>query len=240
MADFNEAIERLIAGLEKRSRVLNEIEKKTVAYHEVGHAIVGALIPGAGKVEKISVVPRGVGALGYTIQMPEEDRFLMVEDEIRGRIATLLGGRSSEEIVFGKVSTGASDDIQKATDLAERYVTLYGMSDKLGPVAFEKIQQQFLEGYGNPRRSISPQVAEEIDREVKEIVDNSHHIALSILQNNRDLLEEIAQELLEKEILEGGYLREKLSQAQAPDEMDGWLRNGKLNADKPLLQTLLA
>jgi cell division protease FtsH len=239
MADFNEAIERLIAGLEKRSRVLNEIEKKTVAYHEVGHAIIGALMPGAGKVEKISVVPRGVGALGYTIQMPEEDRFLMVEDEIRGRIATLLGGRSSEEIVFGKVSTGASDDIQKATDLAERAITIYGMSNKLGPVAFEKIQQQFIESYGNPRRSISPQMMQEIDREVKEIVDNAHHIALSILQNNRDLLEEIAQELLQKEILEGGYLQERLTQAKAPDEMDEWLRTGNLDADKPLLQTLL-
>ncbi|MGC8452321.1 MAG: ATP-dependent zinc metalloprotease FtsH [Cylindrospermopsis raciborskii] len=239
MADFNEAIERLIAGLEKRSRVLNEVEKRTVAYHEVGHAIIGGLMPGAGKVEKISVVPRGVGALGYTIQMPEEDRFLMVEDEIRGRIATLLGGRSSEEIVFGKVSTGASDDIQKATDLAERYVTLYGMSDKLGPVAFEKSQQQFLEGYSNPRRAISPRVAEEIDREVKEIVDNAHHIALSILQCNRDLLEEIAQELLQKEILEGGYLREKLTRSNRPDEMDEWLRTGKLNGDQPLLQTIL-
>lgn len=239
MADFNEAIERLIAGLEKRSRVLNELEKKTVAYHEVGHAIIGALMPGAGKIEKISVVPRGVGALGYTIQMPEEDRFLMVEDEIRGRIATLLGGRSSEEIVFGKVSTGASDDIQKATDLAERYVTLYGMSDKLGPVAFEKSQQQFLEGYSNPRRAISPHVAEEIDREVKEIVDNAHHIALSILQCNRDLLEEIARELLQREILEGGYLREKLTRSNRPDEMDEWLRTGKLNGDQPLLQTVL-
>ncbi|WP_341525769.1 ATP-dependent zinc metalloprotease FtsH [Nostoc sp. UHCC 0302] len=239
MADFNEAIERLVAGLEKRSRVLNETEKKTVAYHEVGHAIIGALMPGAGKVEKISVVPRGVGALGYTIQMPEEDRFLMVEDEIRGRIATLLGGRSAEEIVFGKVSTGASDDIQKATDLAERYVTLYGMSDKLGPVAFEKIQQQFIEGYGNPRRSISPKVAEEIDREVKQIVDNAHHIALSILQNNRELLEETAQELLQKEILEGSQLREHLKQARTPDELTEWLRTGKLSEDKPLLQSIL-
>ena len=230
-ADFNEAIERVIAGLEKRSRVLNETEKKTVAYHEVGHAIIGALMPGAGRVEKISVVPRGVGALGYTIQMPEEDRFLMVEDEIRGRIATLLGGRSAEEIVFGKVSTGASDDIQKVTELAERYVTLYGMSNQLGPIAFEKLQQQFIEGYGNPRRSISPQVAEEIDREVKQIVDNAHHIALSILQKNRDLLEETAQELLEKEILEGSYLREKLNQVQTPTELEEWLLSGNLSAD---------
>jgi cell division protease FtsH len=180
-----------------------------------------------------------VGALGYTIQMPEEDRFLMIEDEIRGRIAILLGGRSAEEIVFGKVSTGAADDIQKATDLAERTVTIYGMSDKLGPVAFEKIQQQFIEGYGNPRRAISPQIAEDIDHEVQQIVENAHHIALTILQNNRDLLEEIAQELLQKEILEGGYLRERLTQAKAPDEMAEWLRTGKLNDDQPLLQTLL-
>ncbi|MDJ0676244.1 MAG: ATP-dependent zinc metalloprotease FtsH [Calothrix sp. MO_167.B42] len=239
MADFNEAIERLVAGLEKRSRVLNETEKKTVAYHEVGHAIIGALMPGAGKVEKISIVPRGVGALGYTIQMPEEDRFLMVEDEIRGRIATLLGGRSAEEVIFGKVSTGASDDIQKATDLAERVVTLYGMSDRLGPVAFEKIQQQFLDGYPNPRRAISPQVAQEIDREVKQIVDNAHHIALTILHENQELLEETAQQLLEQEILEGATLREKLNQAQAPMEMDEWLRSGKLLTDKPLMQSLL-
>ncbi|MGH8002948.1 MAG: ATP-dependent zinc metalloprotease FtsH [Brasilonema sp.] len=239
MADFNEAIERVVAGLEKRSRVLNEIEKKTVAYHEVGHAIIGALMPGAGRVEKISVVPRGVGALGYTIQMPEEDRFLMIEDEIRGRIATLLGGRSAEEIVFGKVSTGASDDIQKATDLAERVVTVYGMSDKLGPVAFEKVQQQFIEGYGNPRRSISPEVAKEIDREVKQILDNAHHIALSILQENRDLLEQTAQELLQREILEGTQLREHLKQAKAPDELAEWLRTGQLSEDKPLMQSLL-
>jgi cell division protease FtsH len=239
MADFNEAIERLVAGLEKRSRVLNETEKKTVAYHEVGHAIIGALMPGAGKVEKISVVPRGVGALGYTIQMPEEDRFLMLEDEIRGRIATLLGGRSAEEIVFGKVSTGASDDIQKATDLAERTVTLYGMSDELGPVAFEKTQQEFLEGYGNPRRPISPKVAEEIDREVKRIVDNAHQMALAILHENRDLLEETAQELLQKEILEGAQLRERLSRSKAPEELSKWLRSGKLSLDLGRIPTML-
>ncbi|OWY64462.1 cell division protein FtsH [cyanobacterium TDX16] len=238
-ADFNEAIERVIGGLEKRSRVLNETEKKTVAYHEVGHAIIAALMPGAGRVEKISVVPRGVGALGYTLQLPEEDRFLMIEDEIRGRIATLLGGRSAEELIFGKVSTGASDDIQKATDLAERAVTLYGMSDDLGPVAFEKTQQDFLGGYGNPRRSVSPRVAEEIDREVKEIVDGAHHIALATLSNNKELLEETAQLLLQKEILEGAELRERLNRAQAPADMEEWLRSGKLPQDRPLMQSVL-
>ncbi len=240
MADFNEAIERVIAGLEKKSRVLNETEKKIVAHHEVGHALIGALMPGAGKVEKISIVPRGVGALGYTLQLPEEDRFLMAEDEIRGRIATLLGGRSAEEVIFGKVSTGASDDIQKATDLAERTVTIYGMSDELGPVAFEKVQQQFIEGYGPSRRQISAKVTEEIDREVKEIVDNAHHVALAILKQNRDLLEELSQTLLNREVLEGEALRQELNRVQAPDELEGWLRSGKLPQDTVKLQTVLA
>ncbi|MBD1880539.1 ATP-dependent zinc metalloprotease FtsH [Coleofasciculus sp. FACHB-T130] len=239
MADFNEAIERVVTGLERRSRVLNDVEKKTVAYHEVGHAIIAALMPGAGKVEKISIVPRGVGALGYTLQMPEEDRFLMVEDEIRGRIATLLGGRSSEELIFGKVSTGASDDIQKATDLAERAITLYGMSDELGPVAFEKPQQQFMEGYSNPRRSVSPVVAEQIDRQVKETIDAAHHMALEILDKNRDLLEDLAQMLLQKEVLEGAELREQLKSANIPSEMDEWLRSGKLPDGIQLKQAAL-
>ncbi|MEO0948755.1 MAG: ATP-dependent zinc metalloprotease FtsH [Cyanobacteria bacterium J06641_5] len=234
MADFNEAIERVVAGLEKRSRVLNELEKKTVAYHETGHAIVGSLMPGAGKVEKISIVPRGVGALGYTLQLPEEDRFLMVESELRGRIATLLAGRSAEELIFGEVSTGASDDIQKATEFAERAVTLYGMSELLGPIAFEKFQQQFLEGYPNPRRSVSPKVAEEIDREVKEIVDRAHRTALDVLQTNRELLEEMAQLLLQREILEGDELRSHLERVLPPTNLQRWLRAGQLPGEREL------
>ena len=228
MADFNEAIERVIAGLQKKSRVLNEMEKKTVAYHEAGHAVVAALMPGAGKVEKISIVPRGVGALGYTLQLPEEDRFLMAEDEIRGRIATLLAGRSAEEIFIGKISTCASDDIQKATDLAERIVTLYGMSQNLGPVSLEKVQQQFLDGFSNPRRSVSPKVAQTIDEEVKDIIDGAHHIALGILEINRSLLEEMAQDLLHTEILEGEPLRRYLEQVQPPAELAAWLRTGQI------------
>ncbi|MDJ0796055.1 MAG: ATP-dependent zinc metalloprotease FtsH [Calothrix sp. MO_167.B12] len=228
MADLNEAIERVLGGLEKKSRVLNDMEKKTVAYHEVGHAIVAVLMPGAGSLEKISIVPRGVGALGYTLQLPEEDRFLMIEDEIRGRIATLLGGRSAEELIFGRVSTGASDDIQKATDLAERYVTLYGMSEELGPVAFEKIQQQFLEGFTNPRRAISQKIAEKIDMEVKQIVDSAHQIARQILSENRQILEATAKNLLETEVLEGEKLRSHLQQVQAPQTMEKWLHTGKL------------
>jgi cell division protease FtsH len=235
MTDFQEAIERVLTGLEKKSRVLNDLEKRTVAYHECGHAIIGTLMPGAGTVEKISVVPRGVGSLGYTLQLPEEDRFLMVEDELRGRMTTLLGGRSAEEIIFGKVSTGASDDIQKVTDFAERFVTLYGMSDNLGPIAFERHQQQFLEGFTSPRRPVSPKVAEEIDWEVKQIIDGAHHIALTILTQNRELLEEMAQILLEQEVLEGTELKDYLHRVQAPIEMEQWLNTGKLTWNTQML-----
>jgi cell division protease FtsH len=238
MADFNEAIERVIAGLKKKSRVLTDSEKKTVAYHETGHALVGSLIPGAGTVEKISIVPRGVGALGYTLQLPEEDRFLVGEDEIRGRIAIMLAGRSAEELVFGKVSTGASDDIQKATDMAERFVTIYGMSDKLGPIAFDKPQSQFLAGMGSPRRSISPQVAEAIDQEVKAMVDGAHQMALQILDHNREILAQTAQVLLEEEVLEAQALLEKLKQMQPPKGLDEWLRTGKLPEHQELLPTM--
>ncbi len=235
MPDFNEAIERVVAGLEKKSRVLNETEKKTVAYHEVGHALVSALMPGAGKVEKISIVPRGVGALGYTLQLPEEDRFLMLEDEIRGRIATLLSGRAAEELVFNKVSTGAIDDIQKATELADRAVTLYGMSAELGPIAFERIQQEFLDGLASPRRPVSPKVAEEIDRQVKAIVDAAHQMALLILSRNRELLQETAETLLQQEILEGAQLKEKLNRVQAPPQVEEWLRSGGFPENLPHL-----
>jgi cell division protease FtsH len=227
MADFNEAIERVVAGLEKKSRVLNELEKKIVAYHEVGHALIAVLMPGAGSVEKISVVPRGIGALGYTLQLPEEDRFLMTEDEIRGRIATLLGGRSAEELVFGCTSTGASDDLQKATDLAERFVTLYGMSNQLGLVVFDRTPQPFLEGFSNPRRAISAKVAEEIDQEVRQIIDRAHEIAVMVLEKNRELLQETAQLLLEKEVLEGVELKACLDRVQAPAMMTTWLQTGE-------------
>jgi cell division protease FtsH len=225
-ADFREAIERVVAGLEKRSRILSATERKMVAYHEVGHAIVGALMPGGSKVSKISIVPRGQGALGYTMQTPQEDRFLMLEDELRGQLATLLGGRSAEEVIFGKVSTGASDDIQKATDLAERAVTQYGMAASLGPVAFEKNQAQFLDG-GSARRSISGEVAAEIDALVKQSLVQAHDVAVAILTLNRDLLERMTQVLLAEEVLEGEPLKEMLAQAKAPVTTQIWLATGK-------------
>jgi cell division protease FtsH len=225
MADFKEAIERVIAGLEKRSRVLTPLERQTVAYHEVGHALVGALMPGNNTIAKISIVPRGMGALGYTLHMPDTDRFLLLEDEVRGQLATLLGGRSAEETVFGKVSTGASDDIQKATDLAERAITQYGMSPSLGPIAFEKNTAQFLEG-SSTRRHLSPEVATEIDRQVKQKIDKAHAMALEILQLNRDLLESTTAHLLETEVLEGEMLQVILAEAQAPQGLQAWLERG--------------
>jgi cell division protease FtsH len=215
--DFNEAIERVIAGLEKKSRVLNEQEKKIVAYHEVGHALVGALMPGGSKVAKISIVPRGMAALGYTLQLPTEDRFLQNEEELRGQIATLLGGRAAEEIVFKSITTGASNDLQRATDLAERMVTTYGMSKVLGPLAYDKgSSNSFLGETMNPRRMVSDTTAQAIDAEVKEIVETAHQQALAILQENRELLESIAQRILDVEVIEGEELQNFLHQTQAP------------------------
>ena len=219
-ADFNEAIERVVAGLEKKSRVLSEKEKKIVAYHEVGHALVGAVMPGGGKVAKISIVPRGMAALGYTLQMPTEDRFLMSESELKDQIATMLGGRAAEEVIFNSITTGASNDLQKATDLAERMVTTYGMSEILGPLAYEKGQQNnFLgQGMGNPRRMVSDETAKAIDEEVKSIVETAHQQALDILDRNRDLLEQIAQEILEVEVIEGEKLQSLLDRVEKPQQ----------------------
>ncbi|XFA72658.1 ATP-dependent zinc metalloprotease FtsH [Thermosynechococcaceae cyanobacterium Okahandja] len=213
--DFAEAIERIVAGLEKKSRVLSEKEKEIVAYHEVGHALVGYALPGSGRVEKISIVPRGMAALGYTLQLPTEDRFLLDEKELRGQIATLLGGRSAEEIIFGSVTTGAANDLQRATDLAERMVRTYGMSKVLGPLAFEEKRSSFI-GDGAMLRSVSEETARAIDQEVKEIVETAHQQALEILNANRDLLERIAKVLLEKEVVEGAELHELLGQVKTP------------------------
>lgn len=210
--DFAEAIERVVAGLEKKSRVLNETEKKIVAYHEVGHAMVGFAMPGSGRVEKISIIPRGMAALGYTLQLPTEDRFLMNEDELRGEITTLLGGRSAEEVVFGNITTGASNDLQRATELAERMVTTYGMSKVLGPLAYQQQQSNFLGGSPNPRRAVSEETSKAIDSEVKEIVEQAHDRALDVLKQNRELLETIAQKLLETEVIEGEELYALLGQ----------------------------
>ncbi|MCA6611059.1 MAG: ATP-dependent zinc metalloprotease FtsH [Pseudanabaena sp. M158S2SP1A06QC] len=216
LEDFAEAVERVVAGLEKKSRVLNENEKRIVAYHEVGHALVGALNPGSGRVEKISIVPRGMAALGYTLQLPTEDRFLMSKEEIEAQIATLLGGRSAEEIIFGSITTGASNDLQRATELADKMVTSYGMSEVLGPLAYQKQQNQFLGGM-EMARNVSPATSEAIDKEIKTIVENAHAKALAILNTNRDLLESISEKLLETEVIEGEFLAGLLSQVKSAE-----------------------
>ena len=218
--DLNEAIERVVAGLEKKSRVLQDDEKKIVAYHEVGHAIVGHLMPGGSKVAKISIVPRGMSALGYTLQLPTEERFLNSKEELQGQIATLLGGRSAEEIIFGKITTGASNDLQRATDLAEQMVGTYGMSDILGPLAYDKQGGgQFLGGNNNPRRELSDATAQAIDKEVRSLVDDAHENALNILKNNLSLLEDISQKILEKEVIEGDELIEMLASSVMPEKV---------------------
>jgi cell division protease FtsH len=217
--DLNEAIERVVAGLEKKSRVLQPDEKKVVAYHEVGHAIVGHLMPGGSKVAKISIVPRGMSALGYTLQLPTEERFLNSKEDLEGQIATLLGGRSAEEIVFGAVTTGAANDLQRATDIAEQMVGTYGMSDTLGPLAYDRQSgSRFLGGQANPRRVVSDATAQAIDREVRGLVDRAHDRALAILHHNRELLESISSEILEKEVIEGEALKNLLATSVMPQE----------------------
>ena len=215
--DLSEAIERVVAGLEKKSRVLQDDEKKVVAYHEVGHAIVGHLMPGGSKVAKISIVPRGMSALGYTLQLPTEERFLNSKEELKGQIATLLGGRSAEEVVFGKITTGASNDLQRATDIAEQMVGTFGMSDILGPLTYDKQGGgQFLGNGNNPRRSVSDATAQAIDKEVRDLVDDAHETALKILRNNLPLLESISQKILKEEVIEGEDLKTLLAESKMP------------------------
>jgi len=202
MDDFNRAFERIVAGLEKRNRLLNPRERKVVAYHELGHALVALSLPGVDPVHKVSIIPRGIGALGYTLQRPTEDRFLMTIDELENKMAVLLGGRAAEELVFGEISTGASDDLQKVTEIARSMVTRYGMDKKLGQAAYETERGSFLgqptEGGG---RRFSQDTAREIDIAVRERIDRIYGQALEILRERRDEMEALAKTLLEQETL---------------------------------------
>ncbi|MGH6917725.1 MAG: ATP-dependent metallopeptidase FtsH/Yme1/Tma family protein, partial [Geminicoccaceae bacterium] len=202
MADFTSAIERIVAGLEKKNRLLNPKERKTVAYHELGHALTALSLPGADAVHKVSIIPRGVGALGYTIALPTEDRFLMTVEELETKMCVLLGGRAAEQLVFGEISTGASDDLVKVTDIARSMVTRYGMDEKLGQAALETQRGPFLgmpsEGGG---RRFSEDTAREIDVAVRERIDKVYQKTLSILRKRRGELESLAAKLLEKETL---------------------------------------
>jgi cell division protease FtsH len=211
MAEFQEAVERIIAGLEKKNRLINEKEREIVAHHEVGHALVALSLPGTDPVRKISIVPRGVAALGYTLQVPTEDRFLMAKSELLNKIAVALGGRAAEEIKFKDVSTGAHNDLAKATDIARSMVKEYGMSAELGHIYFEKERQgQYLDvGLPQPKE-YSEETAQVIDHEIKAIIDSQYKIAKGILTKHRKVLDQGAQLVLKEENIEGAQLKKLL------------------------------
>jgi cell division protease FtsH len=208
MADFDEAIERVIAGLQKKTRVMRPKEKQTVAYHECGHAILAELVPGADPVSKISIIPRGIAALGYTQQLPTEDRYLMTRSELLARIYVLLGGRVAEEMIFGDVSTGAQNDLQKATEIARTMVTQFGMSEKIGLVSLEGQRTPlFLPVPAQVPKGYSEDTAHLVDMEVKKILSEAHDKVAEILLAHRQALVDLAKLLLEKEIVERPQLQ---------------------------------
>jgi cell division protease FtsH len=208
MRDFDEAIDRLVAGLEKK-RVMSTKEREIVAYHESGHAIVASVLPTSDPVHKISIVARGFGALGYTMQLPLEDRYLLQKSDLMNQLAVLLGGRAAEEIAIGEISTGAQNDLQRVTDLARAMVTEWGMSERLGTINFDQQRRgRFLElGMPAERGLYSEDTARLIDDEVKTLITNAHNEARKILKERAELLERVTRRLLEKEVMEGDELR---------------------------------
>ncbi len=209
MPEFEEAVERIIAGLEKKNRLINVKEREIVAYHEMGHALVALSLPGTDPVQKISIIPRGIAALGYTMQVPTEDRYLMKKTELSNKIASLMGGRAAEEIMFGDVSTGAHNDLARATDIARSMIKQYGMSSRLGQVFFsEEKRSPFMEMGGMQQRGeYSEATAEKIDAEIMEIIDKEYGTALDILKEKKDVLIQGAQMLLEREKIDGEEIR---------------------------------
>ncbi|MBC7214551.1 MAG: ATP-dependent metallopeptidase FtsH/Yme1/Tma family protein [Burkholderiaceae bacterium] len=216
LADFTAAIERIVAGLEKKNRVLNPHEREVVAWHEMGHALVSLALVQDQAIHKVSIIPRGIGALGYTMQRPTEDRFLMTRPELEHKISVLLGGRAAEKLVFGQLSTGASDDLAKATDIARDMVTRYGMVESLGYVAWEPPRAQFLDvpQYGPSGPQASQATLQQIDEAIRAIVMQAFDAATEILTRNRPVLERCAHELLKRETLDEAALRELTADLQ--------------------------
>jgi cell division protease FtsH len=204
--DFSEAIEKTVAGLQKKTRIISPEERRIVAYHETGHAMIAAFTPGSDPVQKISIVPRGFGALGYTLQMPIEDRYLMTEEELLGKIDVLMGGRAAEELVFGKISTGAANDLTKATDIARRMITDYGMSGRFRNIALTQRGAGMMGGHQPQEpmfhREYSEATQQYIDEEIARMVEQRYSAAKETLEKNRPLLDKIADLLLEKETLD--------------------------------------
>jgi len=216
MAEFQEAIDRIIGGLEKKNRVMNEKEKRIVAYHESGHALVAMSVPTADPVNKVSIIPRGIAALGYTQQLPTEDRYLMTREELLDRLSVLLGGRVAEELIFGDISTGAQNDLQRATDIARSMVTEYGMSEKLGLVTYAKERRPLFQEAGfSPAKEYSDDTAREIDAEVSRLMEESHDLVRKILTEKKQQLEVVAQKLLEQETILGDELKDLIEKSSA-------------------------
>jgi len=203
--DFSEAIEKTVAGLQKKSKVILPKERRVVAFHETGHAMIAAFTPGSDPVQKISIVPRGLGALGYTLQMPAEDRHMMTEEELLGRIGVLMGGRAAEDVAFGRVSTGAANDLSKATDIARRMITDYGMSERFRNMALTQRGAGMLGDRAQEpafHREYSEATQQYIDEEIARIVNQSYAFSKERLGGSRALMEKIAGVLLEKETLD--------------------------------------
>jgi cell division protease FtsH len=218
MKDFESAIDRLVAGLEKK-RVMSTKERQIVAYHESGHAIVASVMPGLDPVHKISIVQRGFGALGYTMQLPLEDRYLMTRGDLLGQLAVLLGGRTAEEIALGEISTGAQNDLQRATDIARAMVTEFGMSDALGAINYDGNKRaRFLDiPLPQERGLYGEETAQKIDAEIERILTDAHNTARNVLTSHRDKLELITRRLLEIEVMEGDELRGLLAEPSGVD-----------------------
>jgi cell division protease FtsH len=202
MTDFDEAIDRVVAGLERKSRVINPREKEIVAYHEAGHALVAESRPHADRVAKVSIIPRGVAALGYTQQLPTEDRYLMTRAELLDRLDVLLGGRVAEELIFGDISTGAQDDLQRATDMARHMITRYGMGEALGLATFEPPRPLFLPVPTGAPKEYSERTAEAIDAEIQRLLEAAHGRVRETLAAKRAALETLAKRLIEKEVVD--------------------------------------
>jgi cell division protease FtsH len=210
MQDFDEAFERVVGGLEKRGQVMNERERRTVAYHESGHTIVGYFTPGTDPVQKVSIVPRGRGALGYTLQAPLEDRYLMSESELLGRVRTLLGGRAAEEIVFGEISTGASDDLEKASKTVRQMLTVYGMSRKLPNLSLVDGAAAGFLGQAAQSAPHSAAIEQALGEETLQILRTAYEDAKTLLGAKRDVLEALATRLLAQEKIDERDLLEVL------------------------------
>jgi cell division protease FtsH len=213
LSDFEEAINRLIAGLEKKKKVISKKEQEIIAYHESGHAIVAESVPHADKVHRISIIPRGIAALGYTLQLPTEDRYLLTKAELLDRLAVLLGGRVAEEVIFNEISTGAQNDLERATGIARSMVVEYGMSEKLGPVTFGTGKKPlFLDIGYTPTSEFSEETSRLIDEEIKKIIKETHSRVKKILEDKKDKLTTLGKLLIEKEVIEGDELRRLLAE----------------------------